>query len=243
LITYTLNLTNDRIIHQYKGRASNIYIIADNRKKMSFLVDCGMPSDAKSLATVLGQMPPLKRIVCTHFHVDHISGWIHLKSIFKDCSVWFHEKGKPSVTGRERIAFPSFDDLKKVLIPCMREAHYFPSLTDLLTGGLYGTPFVRGFPLDRVEFFAGDQEVLPGFITLHTPGHRPESVSFFDSESGVIVTGDFIIVIDGGIAQNSFLTSEIEQQASINRIRRIKGIRTILAGHGVCRPFSPKDLP
>ena len=243
MITDTRHLTNDRIIHKFRGRASNVYILADNRLKMSFLVDCGMPSDVNALTKVLERMPPLERIVCTHFHVDHISGWIHLKRIFKDCCVWFHEKGKPVVTGRKRVVFPSFDNLIKVLIPCMREARYLPSLTDMLKGGLYGTPFSRGFPLDRVKFFADDQEVLPGFVTLHTPGHRPESTSFFDRGSGVMVTGDFIIVINGEIADNTFLTSETEQKASIDRIRRIKGINTIFPGHGVCRSFSPKDLP
>jgi len=242
MITDTWYLANHRIIHKFKGSASNIYIVVDNRLKMSFLVDCGMPSDANSLAKVLGHMPPLKRIVCTHFHVDHISGWLHLKTIFKDCSIWFHEKGKPSVAGRKRISFPSVDDFKKVLIPCMREAGYFPSLTDLLKGGLYGTPFIRGFPLDRVKFFASDQEMLSGFMTLHTPGHRPESVSFFDQDSGVFISGDFIIIINGEIADNTFLTSEIEQKASIDMIKRLKGISAIFPGHGVCRSFSKNDF-
>ena len=115
MITCTLNLTNDRIVHQFRGRASNIYVIVDNRREASFLVDCGMPSDAKALTEILLRMPPLKRIVCTHFHVDHVSGWIHLKTIFKNCSLWFHENGTPWVMGRERIPFPSFGDLKKVL--------------------------------------------------------------------------------------------------------------------------------
>ena len=242
MITDTRHLTNDRIIYKFKGRASNSYIIVDNHLNMSFLVDCGMPSDVYALAKILHRMPPLKRIVCTHFHVDHVSGWLQLKTVFKDCSIWFHEKGKSSVTGHKRTLFPSVDDFKNVLIPCMREACYFPSLTDLLKGGLYGTPFIKGFPLDRVKFFDDDQEMLPGFITLHTPGHRPESVSFYDQKSGILVSGDFIIVINGEIADNTFLSSPEDQEASINRIKRIKKISVILPGHGGCRSFSRKDF-
>lgn len=242
MITNTQNLTGNRIIHKFNGRASNIYIIVDNSRNISFLVDCGMPSDAKSLAKVLCQVPPIKRIVCTHFHVDHVAAWIHLKTIFKNCSIWFHENGKPSVTGVERIPFPSHEDFNKVLIPCMREAGYFPSLTELIKGGLYGTPFIKRFPLDRVKFFSNDQEVLPGFMTLHTPGHRPESVSFFDQKSGILISGDFIIVINGKVANNTFLTSQEEQKASINRIKRMKGLRFIFPGHGVCRSFSRRDV-
>ena len=242
MITNTQNLTDNRIIHKFNGRTSNIYIIVDNGQNISFLVDCGMPSDAKSLAKILCHMPPVKRIVCTHFHVDHVAAWIHLKTIFKDCSIWFHEAGKPSIMGVERISFPSLDDFRKVLIPCMREAGYFPSLTDLIKGGLYGTPFIKGFPLDRIKFFANDQEVLPGFMTLHTPGHRPESVSFFDQKSGILISGDFIIVINGEIANNTFLTNPEEQKTSINRIKRMKGLRFIFPGHGVCRSFSKRDF-
>ena len=242
LVTDTRHLTDNRIIHQYRGGASNIYIIVDNVQGMSFLVDCGMPSDVRSLAKTLDLMPPLKRVVCTHFHVDHVSGWINLKSIFKNCSIWFHESGKPSVLGLDRVPFPTLMDFKNVLLPCMREVRYFPSLSDLLQGGLYGTPFRKGFPLGRVEFFASDQQVLPGFITLHTPGHRPESASFFDQKSGILISGDCIIVLGGEVTNNMFLWSKKEQKASISKIKQMDELRLIFPGHGVCRPFSKEGL-
>ncbi|MDA3822060.1 MAG: MBL fold metallo-hydrolase, partial [Bacteroidales bacterium] len=69
MITTTQNLTQDRIIHQYRGKTSNIYIIEDKRQNATFLIDCGMPSDSKALIDILHPLQPLKRIVCTHFHV------------------------------------------------------------------------------------------------------------------------------------------------------------------------------
>jgi glyoxylase-like metal-dependent hydrolase (beta-lactamase superfamily II) len=242
VITDTQNLAENRIIHRFKGSVSNVYILVDNRLEKSFLVDCGMPSDVDALAKALRRMPPLERVVCSHFHVDHVAGWIQLRTIFKSCSIWFHERAQPLLAGLERIPLPAPSDFKKVLIPCMREARYVPSLSDLFSGGLYGTPFRRGFPLDRVKFFGDEQDVLSGFITLHTPGHRPESVSFFDQKSGIIITGDFIIVINGEIADNTFLASPQDQKISLEKIRHMNSIRFVFPGHGVCRPFTGKDL-
>ena len=242
LITNTQNLTGDRIIHTFRGQVSNIYIIEDNLQKASFLVDCGMPSDAAVLAKSLHGLPPLKRVVCTHFHVDHVSGWRILKRHYKGCDIWFHERAKFIIKGDERLPYPSFNDMVTIFLPCMREAGYSPSIGDLFKGGLYGTPFKRGFPSDRVKYFSSEQPVLPGFRTIHTPGHRPDSVSFFDRDGGILISGDFLLVINGELIDNTFLSSEEEQKASIDKIRGMDRIKHIFPGHGISLPFSKTDL-
>ncbi|MDO9567316.1 MAG: MBL fold metallo-hydrolase [Candidatus Desulfaltia sp.] len=242
MITKTQKLSGDRTIHQFRGRTSNIYIIEDKRQNATFLIDCGMPSDMESLFNVLKPLPVLRRIVCTHFHVDHVAGWISLKKVFKNCEIWLHEKAKPFVVGRKRIPYPSFGDYIKILLPCMKEYGYYPKFGDLFNGGFYGTPFKKGFPLDRVEFFANEQKVLPGFITIQTPGHRPCSVSFFDPDSGILVSGDFIVVIQDKLVNNSFVASRQDQENSIYKIKQIKGVKFIYPGHGYCRPFDVDKL-
>lgn len=242
MIKNTQKLSNDLVIHQYQGKASNIYILEDNKQKATFLVDCGMPSDARSLIDTLSSMPPLKYIVCTHFHPDHASGWINLKKVFKDCEIWFHEKAKPFVRGHKRIPFPSLGDFTAILIPCLKESGYFPGIGDLLYGGLYGSPFKKGFPGNMVKFFTNEQPVLPGFKTIHTPGHRPESVSFIDPTSGILISGDFLVVINGKVIINTFVASQKDQEDSKIKIKKINGIKFIYPGHGVCRPFSVRDL-
>ena len=237
MITHTQNLTGDRTIHQFMGKASNIYIIEDNRQKATFLVDCGMPSDKEGLVEALRRMPSLKRVVCTHFHVDHISGWTYLKEIFKKCEIWLHEEARPFVMGDKRFPFPSLADFKDIIIPCVRASGYFPRPGDLFMGGLYGTPFRKGFPLDRVTFFKNDEPVLPGFKTIQTPGHRPDSASFFDPESGILISGDFLVVINGKLISNTFVTSKKDQNDSIKKIKSINGLRFIFPGHGECVPF------
>jgi glyoxylase-like metal-dependent hydrolase (beta-lactamase superfamily II) len=241
MITPAQNLSDGRTIRQFKGKASNIYLIENNRQKSTFLVDCGMWSDKKALVEALRRMPPLKRVVCTHFHVDHVSGWTYLKAIFKECEIWFHEKARPFVMGDQRIPFPSYADYKNIIIPCMKASGYFPGPGDLFMGGLYGTPFKKGFPLDRLEYFANEQPVLPGFKTIPTPGHRPDSVSFFDRESGILVSGDFLVVINGKLISNTFVANKKDQKDSIDKIKRLTGLRFIYPGHGKCVPFT-RDL-
>lgn len=242
MITKTQKLSGGRSIHQFRGKTSNIYIVEADREDATFLIDCGMPSDSEVLFDILNRLPELRRIVCTHFHVDHVAGWINLKKVFKNCEIWLHEKAKPFVIGRERIPCPSFVDYIKILRPCMKEYAYYPKFGDLFNGGLYGTPFKKGFPLDRVEFFANGQKVLPGFITIQTPGHRPGSVSFFDPDSGILVSGDFIVVIKDKLVNNSFVASRKDQEDSINKIKQMKGIKFIYPGHGYCRPFNIGEL-
>ena len=237
MITHTLPLSNRRTLHQYRGRASNQYILEDHAGESTFLIDCGMPSDAQGLTHILKGMPPLKRVVSTHFHVDHVSGWVQLKRRFPAAGLWLNEKAQPLVKGVETIPLPGFKAWKKVLFPCIQESGYLPGLSDIFKGGLYGTPFKKGFPEDRVHFFAGSDNVLPGFQTLPTPGHRPDHAAFFDPESGALICGDFLLVLNGCVIPNSFLASPEDQAASLISIGNTPDILSIWPGHGDVCPF------
>lgn len=242
MITDTRKLSEDRTIHQFWGAVSNIYIIEDSRQKATFLVDCGMPSDAVPLAEAIQPMFPLQYIVCTHFHVDHVAGWLKLKEIFKDLSIRFHETSIPFIRGQKRVSTPSIDDYLKILRPCMKEYGYFPKLEEIFGGALYGTPFKKGFPEKNVIFFSDQQSILPGFLTILTPGHRPDSVSFFDPDSGVFISGDFLLVVNGRMKNNTFVSNAKDQEKSIAKIKGIENIRTISPGHGVCLSVTPDVL-
>ncbi len=237
MIVRSIPLEKGRTLHQYRGSASNQYILEDHTRGFSFLVDCGMPSDTRGLLDALKGMPPLKHVVCTHFHVDHVSGWIQLKRYFSAAEIWFHEKAEPLVAGSEAIPLPGFKAWIEVLFPCMRESGYLPGLGDIFNGGLYGTPFKKGFPEERVRYLTQGDDVLPGFTPIHTPGHRPDHVAFFDPESGALISGDFIVVIKGRAAANSFLTSPADQKASLDKIRTMPGITSLWPGHGNVCPF------
>jgi len=242
MIAHTQELKDNRLIKQFRGKTSNIYIIEDYGQKASFLIDCGMPSDVENLLGAVSYELPVKRIVCTHFHVDHVAGWATLKELWKDCSIFFHENARVYITGNKRMPIPAFPDIQSTLIPCMKEYGYFLNLKDLLSGGLYGTPFKKGFPPERTEFYKDREPVIPGFMTIHTPGHRPDSVSFLEPESGVFVSGDFLLVLGGNVLVNKYVSSKKDQDDSVSRIRKLKEIKYLYPGHGVCRPFDPDSL-
>jgi glyoxylase-like metal-dependent hydrolase (beta-lactamase superfamily II) len=242
MIRFQKELSANRTLHQFWGKTSNSYLLVDAGTHATYLIDCGMPSDIPSLLNILSGLPPLKRVVCTHFHVDHISGWIKLKETCRNTEIWFHEKARPMVTGRRAIPFPGARALKEILIPCMQAYGYRPSLRDAFQGALFGTPFKKGFPQDRIRYFIETEEALPGFTTLHTPGHRPEETSFLEPRSGAFISGDFIIVLDGKILPNSFVSSSEDQHASLKKIKQLKEIDFICPGHGYVRSFSARDI-
>ena len=242
MIRFKKNLSAGRVFYQFWGKTSNCYLLADFDKDASYLIDCGMPSDTPSLLKILKELPPLIRIVCTHFHVDHISGWIALKKTCRKTEIWFHEKAGPLVSGQRTIPFPGSRAFKEILIPCIQEYGYRPNLRDAFQGALFGSPFKKGFPENRVRYFDDEAEVLPGFKTLHTPGHRPDETSFWDPGSRIFISGDFIIVLDGKVLLNSFVSSSENQIASFEKIKKL-GISGILCpGHGNCKQFSTGDM-
>jgi len=242
MISHTLHLNNGRTLHQYRGNASNQYILEDHANGATFLIDCGMPSDAPGLKRILKDMPSLKRVIITHFHVDHVSGWIELKQYFPAAELWLHEKARSLVKGSETIPLPGFRALKEVLFPCMRASGYLPGPVDIFKGGLYGTPFKKGFPEDRIHYFVDSDNLLPGFKTLPTPGHRPDHVAFLDPESGALICGDFLLVLDGRTVPNSFLASPKEQAASLTNLGNTPGILSLWPGHGDVLPFDYKTV-
>jgi len=80
-----------------------------------------MPSDLEPLTKILGKMPPLKAVVATHFHVDHVSGWIKLQTVFENSYLWLNDLAAPFVDGRRRIPLPGIVDYFRILRPCMQE--------------------------------------------------------------------------------------------------------------------------
>lgn len=238
MIKFKIELEAQRTFYQFWGKISNLYLLVDPKLDATYLVDCGMPSDTAHLIEILNNMPPLKSVICTHFHVDHIAGWVNLKNRFQDCKIWFHAKAKPLVEGKTAIPWPNLNAYKNVFIPCMKEYGYVPSLMDAFRGALLGTPLKKGFPDDQLQYFEEDREILPGFSTIHTPGHRPDETSFFEPASGTFISGDFILTINRRIKVNTFVSSISEQKSSLKKIEGLEGIRMICPGHGSCMPFA-----
>ena len=219
-------------LYYYKGKTSNVYIVVG--PDGTYLIDSGMPSDVPILQKILEHFPPLKRALFTHFHVDHISGWMLLEKRFKGVEAFFHENARPLLYGKKRVPFPPLRAWKDILVPCMREYGYVLGARDVIYG-MYGTPFRKGMALKNVQFFTRGDNLLPGFRMIHTPGHTPDSVSFHHPEKGILISGDFILVLNGKISANTFLQNCYDQESSLGKIRKLDRLKTICPGHG---PFA-----
>ena len=228
-----IKLNGGPTIDQFWGSVSNIYLIADEKNNSTCLVDCGLASDAGAIIRAL-KSRPLRKVICTHFHIDHISGWKKIRQTFPKASIHFHEKARPYVKGDKRIPWPCLRDFTQILWPVMKEYRYCPisSFGQLLAWNLYGSPLRRGFPSENVQHFGTGAGVLPGFQVLHTPGHRPDAVCLLHRESGALISGDFLVVLNGRLLANPYLDDADAQRDSLTSIKSIKDIRLIFPGHG-----------
>lgn len=238
-------------IWQFKGQTSNMYLVVYPEDNRTILVDCGFPWDIPDLLEFIDEnnIPPIEKVVCTHFHVDHASGWTELRKHYRSIFIHFHKEAIGLVSGTERMSVPYPRDFMNIMLPVMKENRYIMSPKEAKETAHFGTSFKSHFPMDRVSFFSSTEEVIPGFETIHTPGHRPESVSFYEPESGAFVSGDFIIVINGKVVVNTFVYDSKAQLKSMEKVKKLENLIYLLPGHGNCMDFnenllrySPKEI-
>ncbi|WP_028324921.1 MBL fold metallo-hydrolase [Desulfatirhabdium butyrativorans] len=229
-------------LHRFAGVVSNTYIIENRLTAETFLLDSGMPSDFDGLVAALAAMPEPAGIFCTHFHIDHIGGWFTLKKRWPTLFIAFSEAARRRVTGSQRLPLPSFSDIRDVLLPCMRAFGYAPKIRDVLCGRLYGTPFHKGFPAERVRFFRQGDPPVDGFEILATPGHTVDSVSFYHRPSGLLVCGDTFLWLDGRLQVNPFVEDAESQRHTVEGIGRLGEGVTLCPGHGRSHPVPPSAL-
>jgi len=231
-------------IRQFKGHASNMYLISYPEENRTVLVDCGLPQDIPELLDFIEEkgLPPIEKVVCTHFHVDHVAGWTELKKHYRSIFIFFHKEAIGLVSGKERMSLPYPSDFTKIMLPVMKENHYLPTLKEAMEAAHLGTSFKSHFPMDRVSFFSSVEEIIPGFETIHTPGHRPESVSFYEPESGAFISGDFIIVMNDKVVVNTFVYDSKMQMESVEKVKKLENLIYLMLGHGNCMDFNENTI-
>lgn len=142
----------------------NTYILWDDTKEC-LILDPGnsTASENKKLSDFITQNQLVpKRLILTHAHIDHING---NKYVF-DTYGLLPEVHKDDVTFIEK---------------------------HLATANMYGIPAEQS-PMPKAFIKEGDLISFGNSTlkTLHTPGHSPGSVSFYNMEDGFIIGGDVL---------------------------------------------------
>jgi glyoxylase-like metal-dependent hydrolase (beta-lactamase superfamily II) len=210
------------------------------------LVDTGVRSDeawealGAGLASVGRRVEDITRVQLTHAHPDHF-GQAARVARTAGCEVWAHELAQNAIDRYAQETPPErLDRVRAFLcwlgVPEERAKKAF--------GPPGGTSIVEHVVPD-VTFGDGDHIDIAGFPleVLHTPGHCPEEVVFWNAESGAMLSGDhllpditpvclFDVPVEPGGERVRTLVQYMESLDKVERLR----VRLLLPSHGDTLP-------
>ncbi len=151
----------------------------------------------------------LRHLLLTHAHLDHIFGCAHFAYRF---AMRWH-------------AHPD-------CLPFLENAS--------LQATMYGMA-IQEHPLPAHDLYEGNVITFgeTSWDVLHTPGHAPGSVCFYDSQAGFALVGD--VLFQGSIGRHDLPGGNLQQlMASIHqKLLTLPGETVIYPGHG---PSTTVDL-
>ena len=160
------------------------------------LVDAGISTMARPLVRFIRQLgKPLKRILLTHGHSDHVGSLAHIANHFS-VPVFAHPDEIPYAEGR--MAYPR---RKK-------------AVASVACGLLQ--------PLERDS--ADDLKPVNGLVPYHTPGHSPGHVAYYHPSDRVLLAGDLFTSRKGKLKKPiSMFTANMAQAVESGGIvKRLK---------------------
>ncbi|MBQ9485650.1 MAG: MBL fold metallo-hydrolase [Clostridia bacterium] len=186
------------------------YIVLGGNKAL--LIDTGL--GVCNIKKAVGNITDLPvSVATTHVHWDHIGG----HKYFEDIAV--HEKEKEWIK-----KFPlSLSEVKKELLkfPC---------------------DFPKDFDVEKYEIFSGaptvilkdgDEIDLGGrkITIVHTPGHSPGHVCFYERDAGYLFSGDLLY---RGELNVSFPTTDpVAFKKSVGKVKELNPTKIFPAHHGL----------
>ena len=176
-----------------------------------------LPTKAVAMRKLAEEHGPIRYLINTEHHVDHIFGNYFFKG---DFPVIAHK----GVDDNFMVVGPDLD-------PFAYAAEAIPT-DDPEGAAIFPERDVYEQDMNRPEIvFTGDVELRVGghhFQLLHTPGHTPGQVAVYVPEEKVVFTGDTIF----SECQTWLMTSDVDGWlAALERIRTLD-IDYICPGHG-----------
>ncbi|KIL74320.1 MBL fold metallo-hydrolase [Bacillus badius] len=217
-------------IHMFTVQIVNLFFVGDQQGWV--LVDAGMPRSAdnilKQTEQLFGEGAKPKAIVLTHGHFDHAGALEELVHRW-DVPVYAHEMELPYLTGKKDYPKPDAS-VEGGLVAKM--SPMFPTKAIDLGGK------IKVLPAD------GLIPPMPGWRSIHTPGHSPGHISLFRAADRVLLAGDAFITVKQDALYNvltqkkefqgppRYLTTDWE--AAKASVRRLAELQPAIAatGHG-----------
>ncbi|WP_430536164.1 MBL fold metallo-hydrolase [Listeria rocourtiae] len=149
----------------------NCYLVTDG--DFLTLIDTALPMSAnKIIQHIAATGLPLRYIILSHAHGDHIGSIQAIIEAYPDAEVMISDRELQLIKRPETYAFEAQKPIK----------------------GSYP----KVFPV-KVTKTIGEGDMIGSLSVIETPGHTPGSISFLDNRTRAIMVGD-LIQTQGGIA-------------------------------------------
>ncbi|EGD75269.1 hypothetical protein PTSG_06922 [Salpingoeca rosetta] len=168
--------------------AMNQYLVFCEDTKEAAIVDSGTDTMPDFLDIIKNEQLDVKYLLQTHAHPDHVAGLAVTKRQFPAAKVVMHEKELPVAA-----AAPQFGQAFGLSIEPLPEP-------DLLLD-------------DNATITIGNLT----FRALHTPGHCPGHLCFYEEEKGILFSGD--LLFKGTVGRTDLPGSaQADMKASLQRL-------------------------
>lgn len=180
------------------------------------LVDAAMPFSVNGIMKMVHHLKkPIKQIVLTHAHEDHIGAVDKLKSILPDVPVYLSERDAKLLDGDLSV---NADEPQ--------------------------TPIKGGVPKKmktRPDIWLKEGDRIGSLEAIFTPGHTPGSMSFLDRRNGNVIVGD-AFQTKGGMAVSGTIKIRFpfpalatwDKQTALQSAKKLHALNPSLlaVGHG-----------